>query len=209
MHATHLFLSSQLRNTLKYRPHIDISDLDPLVALYLKLITDDLGWPLNRQRLLRTALAIGRPSTNDRLAILLRHLIILAEEVKLGRSSGLCSACTGIGISRSTLLQRLVYLDGRHQLPLREQRVHLLHEFQGRVLLVQDQRVDVVYDYWDPTLLEEELQLLPVIALLCIRFRVVEGVHLNLLREVAGEYLRHKETVIECPVKINIFVSCQ
>lgn len=56
IHASHFFLSSDLSYTLHNWSNIDISYLNTLITLNFKLITNNFWWPLNSQRLLRTAL---------------------------------------------------------------------------------------------------------------------------------------------------------
>ena len=80
---------------------------------------------------------------------------------------------------------------------LGKQRVNLLDEFKGSVLLVKDQGVDVINQNWDFTLLEKQLQLLPVVLLLRVVFGIIERVHLDLAGEVAREDLSDEETVVK------------
>ncbi len=75
------------------------------------------------------------------------------------------------------LLLVLVQLDGRHQSLFSQQRVDLLHELKSSVLLVQDQRIDAAQNDRDLSLVEKQLQLLPVVPLLCIVLRILKAVH--------------------------------
>ena len=79
----------------------------------------------------------------------------------------------------ATLLQGLVNFDWWHQLPLSEKCIDFLHKLERRVLLVEDEGIDVVDDDRDLPLLEEELQLLPVVLLLRVVFGVIKRVHLD------------------------------
>jgi hypothetical protein len=63
--------------------------------------------------------------------------------------------------------------------------------------LVKDERINIVDQDWDLTLLKEELQLLPVVFLLRVVLCIVERVHLNLAWEVAREDLSDEEAVIK------------
>ena len=95
------------------------------------------------------------------------------------------------------LLQRLIDLNWWHELPLSEQRVNLLDKLKSRVLLVQNQSINIVDHNWNLSSLEEQLQQLPIILLLLVVLGVVETMHLDLLREVPGEHFSDKEAVVE------------
>jgi len=69
-------------------------------------------------------------------------------------------------------------------------------------LLIKNERIDVVDLDGDLSLLEEELELLPVVLFLCIGLSIVERMHLNFLREISGEYLSNEEAVIEGPTHV-------
>ncbi len=73
----------------------------------------------------------------------------------------------------------------------------MLHKLECGIMLIQDQGVYVIDYYWDFPFLKEYLQLVPVVFLLLVVLGIVEGVHLDVGREVPGEYLGYKETVIE------------
>ena len=104
-----------------------------------------------------------------------------------------------VRISCIRLLECLIDLDWWHELALSQECVYLLDELKRRVLLVQDERVNVVDHDGNLSLGEEQLQLLPVVFLLLIAFCVVKTVHLNFSREVTREHLSHEEAVVESP----------
>lgn len=95
------------------------------------------------------------------------------------------------------LLERLIDLDWRHELPLGEQRVNLLDKLKSGVLLVQNQSINIIDHNWNLSSLEEQLQQLPIILLLLVVLGVVETMHLDLLREVPREHFGDEEAVVE------------
>ena len=125
MNATHFFLGSNLSNTVQNRPDIDISYFYSLIALYFKLLANGFGRSLNSQGLLRAALSVNRRS-HCRLPVLLRHIVVLAQKVKLSLPHFVAIFLGEVRLTR--LLEGFINLDWRHQLPLRQQSVHLLHK---------------------------------------------------------------------------------
>ena len=77
---------------------------------------------------------------------------------------------------------------------LGQQSVNLLDEFQSCVLLVQDQSIDRVQSDRDLASVEEKLELVPIVALAPVVLSVREGVHADVLWEVAAENLGDANT---------------
>jgi len=137
-------------------------------------------------------------SSEDGLPIFLREIIsIFSKDVKFI----MVSIRTGVvqlpSIILIGLLERLIDLDWRHELPLGEQRVNLLDKLKSGVLLVQNQSINIIDHNWNLSSLEEQLQQLPIILLLLVVLGVVETMHLDLLREVPREHFGDEEAVVE------------
>lgn len=149
----HLFGRSKLGHRLLNRSHVDVRYLDALVVLQLQLVTDDLWRSFDRKRLLGAALAFGL--AHDGGVFLGTGIFLTAKKIVVIL---LRHASTAICLEVWTVLsQQSVDGGGAHQLAADEQLVDLFDEVKGRILLVEDERVDVVDDDGNLSLLEEEL----------------------------------------------------
>ena len=140
MDAAHLFLSAQLRHRLHDRSHVDIRHLHPLVVVDLEGLVDDLGWTLDCEALVR-ALALGEalgsasePAFRALLGFLLELSVLVRQSEQVLVILDLV-CCSSLGCV-------LVELHRGHELALGQERVDLLHELEGGVLLVEDEGID-------------------------------------------------------------------
>ena len=62
---------------------------------------------------------------------------------------------------------------------LGQEGVNLFDEFQSRIHLVQNQRINIIDSDWDLSFFEENLQLQPVVLFLRITLSIVERMHLE------------------------------
>ena len=76
------------------------------------------------------------------------------EAVKRG---GHTHVVVHLAVAGVRLLEAFVDRHWKHQLPLGQEGVDLLDEFEGCVLLVEDQRINVVDGNWDFSFEEEAL----------------------------------------------------
>jgi len=91
----------------------------------------------------------------------------------------------------------LIEFGGRKKALFCQQAVHLLHKLKSRVLFVQDQSVDRRQDDRDLALVEEQLQLLPVITLFGVVLCVFITVHRDVCGKVPRENFSDQEAVVE------------
>jgi len=121
VHTAHFLLGPDLSNTLLDWPNVNVGDFDALIVGNLQFLSNNLRWSLDGQGLLRAALigSLNGSSPDERLPILLRHVIIFFKKVPEIVSTS-CISKTHI-TGEVGLLKSFINLDWWHQLSLRQQ----------------------------------------------------------------------------------------
>jgi hypothetical protein len=132
---------------------VNVNDLDALIVLDLKLLSDNLWWPFDCQGLLWASFSAIETLSHLRSLIRCFALLIAAKEVKVGSSS--VAALEFSTFTRIGLLKGLVDLHWWEELSFSEERVNLLHKLKRAILLVENERIDIVDNDWNLSSLEE------------------------------------------------------
>ena len=105
-------------------------------------------------------------------------------------------------LQEKAFLLCFIDLDGRHKHSLCEQRIDLLHKLYSRIVLIDDQAINVLDDDGQASSLEEHDQLFPISSLVLETLMVLEGVHVDVSWEVPAEDLSNQEPIVESTFRV-------
>ncbi len=103
---------------------------------------------------------------------------------------------------KKAFLLCFIDLDGRHKHPLCEQSIDLLDKLNGRIVLIDNQAINVLDDDGQASSLEEHDQLFPISSLVLETLMVLEGVHVDVSWEVSAEDLSDQEPIVESTFRV-------